>query len=531
MQVLITGGNGRLARTLATALTPQETVRLVDEAFTGERVLGVEWRTGDLRDKDFVQSALEGIDVIIHLAPITTAEPDDLEALDRATRGTYVLVTAALAAGIGRFILGSTLDLFDRLPAAWQVTEWWRPRPEPRMDHLAPWLAELSVRECVRSSALSVLCLRFGRIVDWDEIAAHDYDPRWLHLEDAIHALQRALNYLHADKPPYPWRIFHIAAAGPLPKIRVSAAASQSFGYEPAHDFAAHHAGRPQPQPEAIRTVEDLRPYLAPVLPIRSRPIRNVVIFGAGGPVAAVLAQELLSSYTLRLTDILPIAQIAAEGQPQSHGAPLPVPLAAPHECRVVDVRDPEAVMAACEGMDAIINCSVMRFDPAEAFRVNTLGAYNVMRAAVAHGIRRVVHTGPQQVDTQEPACYNRDYDVPGDAPSRPGTQLYFHTKFLGQEICRVYAAHYDLEVPVLLYALFRNEATDNGTYPFSISWQDAARSLRRALEVRSLPSPYEVMNIVSDIPYGRYSNQRAKTLLDWEPRDLMPQLWIGDNP
>ena len=54
----------------------------------------------------------------------------------------------------------------------------------------------------------------------------------------------------------------------------------------------------------------------------------------------------------------------------------------------------------------------------------------------------------------------------------------------------------------------------------------DSARSLRRALEVRSLPSPYEVMNIVSDIPYGRFSNQRAKLLLDWEPRDAMPELW-----
>jgi len=188
-------------------------------------------------------------------------------------------------------------------------------------------------------------------------------------------------------------------------------------------------------------------------------------------------------------------------------------------------------VMAACEGMDAIINCTVMRFDPIEAFRVNTLGAYNVMRAAVAHGIRRVVHTGPQQVDTPELACYHWDYDVPGDAPPRPGTQLYFHTKYLGQELCRVYAEHYDLEVPVLLYALFRNEDTDSGVYPFSISWQDSARAVRRALEVRSLPSPYEVMNIVSDIPYGRYSNQRAKTLLDWEPRDLMPKLWAGNEP
>jgi nucleoside-diphosphate-sugar epimerase len=186
--------------------------------------------------------------------------------------------------------------------------------------------------------------------------------------------------------------------------------------------------------------------------------------------------------------------------------------------------------MAACEGMDAVINCTVLRHDPVDAFLVNTLGAYNVARAAVAHGIRRMVHTGPEMVDTPDPACYNWDYDVPGDAPPRPGSALYFHSKFLGQEICRVFAEHHDLEVPVLLYGQFINPERDTGIYPFSISWQDSARSLRRALEVRSLPSPYEVMNIVTDIPYGRYSNQRAKMLLDWEPRDAMPDLWQENN-
>jgi|SRR5579871_3697832 len=532
MQVLITGGDSRPARALAAALTPQATVRLVDEVFVGEAPPGVEQRTGDLRDREFVNSALVGIDTVVHLAPIVPSNLSDLETLDRATRGSYVLVTAALEAGIGRFILGSTLDLFDRLPAAWQVTEYWRPRPEPLIGHLAPWLAELSARECVRSSPLTALCLRFGRIVDEDEIAAQKYDPRWLHLEDAIGALRRAFAYfdLVADRPRHSWRIFHIAAAGPLSKIRVSGAAARDLGYEPGHDFAAHPGAQAQPKPEAVRTAADLRLYLAPVQPIRSRPIRNVVIFGAGGPVAAALAQELRSSYTLRLTDILPIAQIAAEDKRQSPGAPLPVPLDAPHECRVVDVRDPDAVMAACEGMDAIINCTVVRPDPVEAFRVNTLGAFNIMNAAVAHGIRRVVQTGPEQVHTSDPACYQWDYDVPGDAPPRPGSNLYLHTKFLGQEICRVYAEHHDLEVPTLLFGGFLNVNASRGNHPFSISWPDSARALRRALEVTSLPSPYEIMNIVSDIPYGRYSNQRAKTLLNWEPRDLMPQIWTVDQ-
>ena len=52
-----------------------------------------------------------------------------------------------------------------------------------------------------------------------------------------------------------------------------------------------------------------------------------LVLFGAGGPLAAVTAQQLAPAYRLRLTDLRPLATIAAEGKPQSKGAPLPAVL------------------------------------------------------------------------------------------------------------------------------------------------------------------------------------------------------------
>jgi nucleoside-diphosphate-sugar epimerase len=66
---------------------------------------------------------------VLHLAPLGAARREPLAALDAATRGTFVLLNAALDAGVPRAILGSSLDLFDRLPAHWDVTERWRPRP------------------------------------------------------------------------------------------------------------------------------------------------------------------------------------------------------------------------------------------------------------------------------------------------------------------------------------------------------------------------------------------------------------------
>ena len=37
-------------------------------------------------------------------------------------------------------------------------------------------------------------------------------------------------------------------------------------------------------------------------------------------------------------------------------------------------------------------------------------------------------------------------------------------------------------------------------------------------------------MNVLADLPHGRYSNEKAKRLLAWEPRDSMPHLWMRQD-
>ncbi|HEY8743591.1 MAG TPA: NAD(P)-dependent oxidoreductase, partial [Chloroflexota bacterium] len=302
------------------------------------------------------------------------------------------------------------------------------------------------------------------------------------------------------------------------------------LGYQPTHTFADWPGGdAPLAAPTAAEQVDNLG-LLGPRDHIPSRPIRNVVIFGAGGPLGAVTAQALASTYRLRLTDLRSLAEVAAEGKPQSQGAPLPTVLPPPHETMAVDVTDAEQVRRACTGMDAIINCTVVRPDPVEAFRVNFLGAHNIQRAAVAHSIRRIVQTGPLQVSNDTPAGYLWDFAVPDDAPARPGAWLYAHTKYLGQEVVRLFAEAYDLEVPVLLFSQFVDPETATprigGVHPMSISWEDAGLAMRRALETQTLPSAYEVFHILTDLPHGKYTNAKARRLLNWQPRDNLAHLW-----
>jgi nucleoside-diphosphate-sugar epimerase len=292
-----------------------------------------------------------------------------------------------------------------------------------------------------------------------------------------------------------------------------------TLGYAPAHDVSGH-------APLVAAKVEA-------ATRLTSQPgggARRAVIFGAGGPLAAISAQALERDHTLRLCDRRPLAEIAAEGRPQSRGAPMPRLLAPPHEMLEVDVTDYDQVLQATRGMDAVINMTVMRHDPVEAFRVNTLGAYNVIRAALECGIRRVVQTGPQQVTDTMPGGYWSDDDLSSDVPPRPGVGLYFISKFLGQEIMRIFAHEHDLEVPTLVFGPFTNpddcEPDQLGCYPFLVSWADAAEAVRGALRAPGFPRPFEIFHIVADLPHGKYRNDRTKQILHWQPRDSLDIHW-----
>ena len=109
----------------------------------------------------------------------------------------------------------------------------------------------------------------------------------------------------------------------------------------------------------------------------------NVVLFGAGGPVGASTITSLKDHYTLRVTDLRAMEEVAVS-PPQNPRAPIPEVLGAPHENRVVDITDYDQVLAACQGMDAAIDLSVLRPHPVLAFHVNMIGAYNVAKACTA---------------------------------------------------------------------------------------------------------------------------------------------------
>jgi nucleoside-diphosphate-sugar epimerase len=253
----------------------------------------------------------------------------------------------------------------------------------------------------------------------------------------------------------------------------------------------------------------------------------RVVLYGAGGPVAAAAIAELERDHSLRLADIRP----PDEPHPELREHPELArdwprrPHRREHEFVPTDVTDSDQVLAAAEGMDAIVNLTVNRPDPVMSFRVNMTGAYHVMAAAVRHGIRRVVHTGPETIING----YWLDHDLTVEAPPRPGTGYYLLTKYLGQEVVRAFAEQHDLEVIGLYFHVFQPAgapAPHRTASPFLVSWEDTGRAFRAALEAPPMPNRYEPFIITADLPHGKFNAEKAKRLLGWQPEHSFPQHW-----
>ena len=499
-RILLTGPETPLGQRLEIALGTDNTVVPAPDALLG--------------DRDRLAEIAGKIDVIIHLvndAPGSNAAAARL-ALDRATRGTYDLLTTGKAT---KFILVSSLRPFLAYSPGIQVDERFAPRPTTSDGDLIPYLAEITLRETSRVRPIESLVLRVGTLVDGDQ----GQTPLDLHIDDAVQAVERALAYPagSGQERPTRFRVLHIVDGGDGRQFPPGAAFDASFGYAPAHKLTANLAPIP-PSPAPPKAFAD-----------PAKPVERITIYGAGGPIPAETAAVLAPTATLRLTDILSIDELQ-QRPPQQEGAPQLAHYGPPHEHRVVDVTDADQVLAAAEGADTLIVCSVIRPDPVAAFEVNMLGALNVMRAAVAHGIRRVVHTGPVQTLLRHPYGYDDEFGLIDDLPPRPGGDLYFTSKFLGQEIVRIFAEEHDLIVPNLLFGNFVNPALPlargKRLVPFAISWRDCANAIALAARVPSLPRPFETMHVLTDLPHGKYHNDKAKRLLDWEPQDNLSAFW-----
>ncbi|MDA0838886.1 MAG: NAD(P)-dependent oxidoreductase [Planctomycetota bacterium] len=229
MKILITGANTPLASRIADRISANHQVLLTDAE--SEPAKG---KLLDPRELNGDCELLNNVEIILHCGVLPTDCGDEQHVLDFATRGTYNLMNAAIAAGVRRFIHFSTLDyMTDKVDEYW-VDERFKPRPATEVTQLAHFLVERMAYQFAIESRLEVISLRVSKMVIEEEVGGQEFDPDWVDLRDVAQAAEMALDFKLSDR----YRIFHIAANTFGSRWEVGHAV-HSLRYRPEHDFGS----------------------------------------------------------------------------------------------------------------------------------------------------------------------------------------------------------------------------------------------------------------------------------------------------
>ncbi len=244
MDVLITGAASRLGREIAAAIGQEHRLRLMDTVAV-EPPERSEFFLGNILDPDDAWRAVRGMDAVIHTAvpPIELPEEGrerEEALLEWATRGTHVLLSAAVEARVRRCVYAGTLTVFGDYPDDVYISENWKPLPRPDMEQMSNYLGELVCREFARENRLTATSLRLGKLVREEETEGREPDLMWLDPRDAAQAFQCALRLECSDEVEWfrRWSVFHVCADIPLPKYLIDRA--RGIGYQPVHNFRVH---------------------------------------------------------------------------------------------------------------------------------------------------------------------------------------------------------------------------------------------------------------------------------------------------
>jgi nucleoside-diphosphate-sugar epimerase len=128
-RILVTGGSGYFGSVLVDqALARGDSVRIFDLNPPGEHVGDVEFVQGDVRDREDVRTACDGVDAVLHNVAQVPLARDKALFWSVNVLGTANLLVAARDAGVQKVVSTSSSAIFG-IPEQNPVTEETTPRP------------------------------------------------------------------------------------------------------------------------------------------------------------------------------------------------------------------------------------------------------------------------------------------------------------------------------------------------------------------------------------------------------------------
>jgi UDP-glucose 4-epimerase len=174
-RVLITGGAGAVGSNLADQLVRAgaSEVRVLDNLVRGRRENlawalangNVDLIEGDIRDRDHVAEAMQGIDVLFHLAAlrITHCAAEPRAALEVMVDGSYNVLEAAIQAGVRKVVAASSASAYG-LAVDFPTSETHHPYANDTLYGAAKVFLEGLLRSMHAMNGLDYVALRYFNV-------------------------------------------------------------------------------------------------------------------------------------------------------------------------------------------------------------------------------------------------------------------------------------------------------------------------------------------------------------------------------
>jgi nucleoside-diphosphate-sugar epimerase len=267
---LVTGGAGFIGSHLVRFLLTRGQVRVLDDFSSGtldnltEVLPHIELLRGSVTDAALVQKAVEGCEVVFHLAaqvsvPLSLEQP--VETFEVNLYGTQLLLEAARQAGVRRFVFASSAAVYGDAPRL-PKRETMLPRPISPYAW-SKWYGELLCRDYWRVYGVPTVSLRFFNVYGprqnpysqyaaviprWITAALTDHKPivygdgkqtrDFVYIDDLLQGL-----WLAAEHPEAVGRVFNLASGRAYSLLELLQAIEEAVGSPLEPQFTSPRPG------------------------------------------------------------------------------------------------------------------------------------------------------------------------------------------------------------------------------------------------------------------------------------------------
>lgn len=234
-KILITGASGYVGKAFLKAYGREYNFRV----FGRTPVEGsFEFVQGDIRNVKDVLKVTQDVEIIIHLAAITTDSKNvkDIDFFEINVLGTFNVLEAAVKNKVSNVVYSSSVCAVGFRSTPKLIMETDRCIPSDGMYGYSKYLSERLCEYYAEKHGINVICLRTAMVVPQHKlvIPSNPFASRWLgavHIEDVVEAFRLAI-----ENENVCFDIFHIAADSPYSKFDITKA-KNILGYKPKQNF------------------------------------------------------------------------------------------------------------------------------------------------------------------------------------------------------------------------------------------------------------------------------------------------------